>query len=81
MRTLLSISLAAYLTLPSSTPPDEINRLDDCIQKRFVARTAFGMERVARLDFHGVRLFRPENVTEQSLKMSASFSASSSRRF
>jgi len=67
MRTLLSISLAAYLTLPLNTPPEEINRLDDCIQKRFVARTAFGMERVARLDFHGVRLFRPENVTEQSV--------------
>lgn len=67
MRTLISISLAAYLTLPVNTPPDEINRLDDCIQKRFVARTAFGMERVARLDFHGIRLFRPENATEQSV--------------
>jgi len=67
MRTLISISLASYLTLPVNTPPDEINRLNECIQQRFLDRKAFGMQRVARSDYHDLRLFQPENATEQSL--------------
>jgi len=67
MRTLISISLAGSLTFAVNSPPEEINRLDECIQKRFLDRKAFGMERVARLDYHGVRLFRPENATEQAV--------------
>jgi hypothetical protein len=67
MRTIFLISLAAHMTLPVSTIPDEINQLDECIQKRFGARTVLGMERVARMDYHGVRQFRAENATEQSV--------------
>jgi hypothetical protein len=67
MRTLILISLAAHLTLPVNTTPDEINRLDECIQKRFHDRKTFGMERIGTLDFHGIRRFHPENATEQAV--------------
>ncbi len=65
MRTLILISLAAHLTLPLATDLPELNQLDECIQRRFFDRNAFGMERMAPLRVHGVRQFRPENVTEQ----------------
>jgi hypothetical protein len=66
MRTLILVSLAAHLTLPVNTMPDEVNRLDECIQHRFLDRKAFGMQRVA-MQVHGLRQFRPENATEQAV--------------
>jgi hypothetical protein len=68
MRILILVSLAAHFTLPLATPePDELNRLDDCIQRRFLARTTFGMGRVLPDQFRGVRQFRPENADEQAV--------------
>jgi len=68
MRLLILASLAAHLTLPITAPePGELNRLDDCIQRRFLARTTFGMGRILPNQFHGVRQFHPENTTEQAV--------------
>jgi hypothetical protein len=68
MRTLILTTLAAHLTLPVTTPaPSELNQLNDCIQRRFLARTAFGMQRILPNQFHGVRQFRPENAAEQAV--------------
>lgn len=67
MRTLILISLAAHLTLPENPEPSGINQLDQCIQKRFLDRTAFGMSRIATLDYHGARKFRAENAAEQAV--------------
>jgi hypothetical protein len=47
--------------------PAEISRLNDCIQIRFLERKAFGMMRIAPSQFHGMRIFRPENPTEQAV--------------
>jgi hypothetical protein len=66
MRTLIMAALAAHLTFPPNQKPDELSKLNECIQHRFLARTTFGMERIA-LQFHGVRQFRPENPTEQAV--------------
>lgn len=68
MRNLILVSLAAHLTLPITAPePDELNRLNECIQRRFLARTTFGMQRILPDQFHGVHQFRPENATEQTV--------------
>jgi hypothetical protein len=67
MRALILVSLAAHLTLPVTSEPGELNRLDECIQHRFLARTTFGMGRILPDQFHGVRQFRPENATEQAV--------------
>jgi hypothetical protein len=68
MRTLILVSLAAHLTLPVAAPePGELNRLNDCIQRRFLARTTFGLGRILPDQFHGVRQFRPENADEQAV--------------
>jgi hypothetical protein len=68
MRTLILTALAAHLTLPVTTPePNELNQLNDCIQRRFLARTTFGMQRILPNQFHGVRQFRPENPAEQAV--------------
>jgi hypothetical protein len=67
MRTLILVSLAAHLTLPISSEPDDLNRLNECIQRRFLARTTFGMGRILPNQFHGVRQFHPENATEQTV--------------
>lgn len=68
MRTLILVSLTAHLTLPVTTPePNELNQLNDCIQRRFLARTTFGMNRILPNQFHGVRQFRPENAAEQAV--------------
>jgi hypothetical protein len=68
MRTLILVSLAAHLTLPVTAPePDELNRLDECIQRRFMARTTFGMSRILPNQFHGIRQFSPENAAEQAV--------------
>ncbi len=44
--------------------PEEIPQLNECIQARFLDATAFGMRRILPYEFHGVRVFRPENATE-----------------
>lgn len=62
MRTLIAVSLA-FLTLPHPAP-DELVQLDDCIHKRFLDRTSFGMSRILPRQYHGVRMFQPENATE-----------------
>jgi|SRR5580692_4171459 hypothetical protein len=68
MRTLILVSLAAHLTLPVLTPePNDLGRLNECIQRRFLARTTFGMGRILPNQFHGVRQFRPENAAEQAV--------------
>jgi len=68
MRTLILVSLAAHLTLPVTNPePADLNRLNDCIQHRFVGRAGFGMQRIVTNQFHGVPQFIPENTTEQAV--------------
>jgi hypothetical protein len=47
--------------------PDELSQLNECIQHRFQDRTSFGMRRILPNQFHGVRLFRPENPTERAV--------------
>ncbi|HEV2689917.1 MAG TPA: hypothetical protein VGV35_15265 [Bryobacteraceae bacterium] len=66
MRTLILIALAAH-TFPPKQAPDELSRLNECIQHRFQDRTSFGMRRILPFQFHGVRQFRPENATEQAV--------------
>jgi hypothetical protein len=72
MRMLLLLSLSA--TLFGATPltikttePVEISRLNDCIQRRFLDRKAFGMMRISPSQFHGRGIFQPENPTEQAV--------------
>lgn len=68
MRTTLFLAaLAARLTIPQLHEPDELRQLNDCIQKRFQDRKAFGMLRIIPDQFHGVRQFRPENPAEQAV--------------
>lgn len=45
----------------------DISRLHSCIQLRFMDRTTFGMRRILPLEYHGIRDFRPENTTEESV--------------
>jgi hypothetical protein len=47
--------------------PDQILRLDDCIQHRFLDAKAFGMRRILPMPYHGVQVFQPENKTEQAI--------------
>jgi hypothetical protein len=63
MRTLI-LFLAAHLPIHA---PVEINRLNDCIQNRFLARTTFGMSRIVSNGFHGVGQFQPEDPTERTI--------------
>jgi hypothetical protein len=67
MRTLILTALAAHLTFPPTPEPDELTQLNECIQRRFLARTTFGMGRILPNQYHGVRQFRPENATEQAV--------------
>jgi hypothetical protein len=57
------LAAAAPLTIPKAVP-NEITRLDECIQIRFLDRKAFGMSRIALPSFHGMRVFQPENPAE-----------------
>jgi hypothetical protein len=57
------LATAASPTIPKDIP-NEITRLDECIQIRFLDRKAFGMSRIAVPSFHGMRVFRPENPAE-----------------
>ncbi len=61
----LSITVLAFAAPPTIkiAAPSEITRLDEYIQSRFLDRKAFGMNRIAT-EFHGMRMFRPENPAE-----------------
>src|SRR5437868_10941801 len=52
---------------PHNSEPAEISQLDECIQKRFLSTRTFGMSRVLPNQFHGVRVFQPEDDTERAL--------------
>ena len=67
MRTLIAVTLATHLMFPPHPVPDPIARLDDCIQKRFLDRTSFGMMRILPNQYHGVRQFQPENPAERAV--------------
>jgi hypothetical protein len=73
MRPLALLYLTATLTLSAAAPPvikpstpTEISRLDECIQIRFLDRRTFGINRMG-VGAHGMRMFQPENPTEQSI--------------
>jgi hypothetical protein len=57
----------ALLTLSALPAPEEIARLNECIQARFHDRKAFGMQRILPRQYHGIRTFQPENPTEQAV--------------
>ncbi len=74
MRTLILSSFTAIAAVLIAAPlarldsvPDEISRLDNCIQLRFLDTKAFGMSRILPMQFHGIRTFQPENATERSV--------------
>lgn len=54
--------------LPATRNPEfeELSRLNECIQTRFLSRTSFGMNRIAA-QHHGARTFHPENAGESAL--------------
>jgi hypothetical protein len=70
MITLLSLNAILLAAAPPptfrTTVPNEIARLDDCIQTRFLDRKAFGMMRISPSQFHGRGIFQPENPTEHA---------------
>jgi hypothetical protein len=61
------MTAAGRLGKPVDGEPEEIARFNDCIQKRFLGRKTLGMQRVAPMTDHDLRLFVPENPTEQTL--------------
>ena len=65
---LLSVlpSNAGHLPATRNTEFEELSRLNECIQTRFLSRTSFGMSRIAvpSMAYHGQRMFHPENPTE-----------------
>src|SRR5262249_29207299 len=61
-----AVLIAAPLARLDSVP-DEISRLDNCIQLRFLDAKAFGMRRILPQEFHGVRTFEAENATERAV--------------
>jgi hypothetical protein len=70
MLLLLSISATLFAATPltiKTAEPIEISRLNDCIQRRFLDRKAFGMMRISPSQFHGRGIFQPENPTEQAV--------------
>ena len=74
MRMIISVSfIALAAVLIAATParldsiPDEISRLDECIQLRFLDAKAFGMRRILPMQYHGLRTFQPENATERAV--------------
>ncbi len=74
MRTLTLASFTAIAAVLIAAPlarldsaPDEISRLDNCIQLRFLDTKAFGMSRILPMQFHGIRTFQPENATERAV--------------
>src|SRR6266550_7688676 len=77
MRLLTTMSFTALATAliaaspsrlePHNSEPAEISRLDECIQRRFLSTKTFGMSRVLPNQFHGLRVFQPENATERAI--------------
>jgi hypothetical protein len=77
MRTLTALLTSVFLisTLTTASPHDpgvvielpDISRLHTCIEIRFVDRTTFGMKRILPREHQGIRDFRAENTTEQSI--------------
>jgi hypothetical protein len=74
MRLILFVLFTAIAAVLMAAPlarldsvPDEISRLDNCIQLRFLDAKAFGMRRILPLEFHGVRTFQPENGAERAV--------------
>jgi hypothetical protein len=67
MRTTIFVLLAALaaVLMARNPDPDEISRLDECIQRRFLGIDTFGMRRVLPMEYHGVRVFQPANPTER----------------
>jgi hypothetical protein len=55
---------AAHLPPTRNTELEELSRLNQCIQARFLSRTSFGMSRIALPQYHGLRTFQPENPNE-----------------
>jgi hypothetical protein len=75
MRTPIFVSLAALAAILTGAAParldslrnpdaDEISRLDECIQRRFLGMDTFGMSRV---QYHGIGIFQPGNATEKAV--------------
>ena len=69
MRLLLFVLFTVPIAAPArlDTVPDEISRLDECIQLRFLDAKAFGMRRILPMQYHGLRSFVPENATERAV--------------
>jgi hypothetical protein len=82
MRTITALLISTFLTSPflistlgagSLHDPatvielPDISRLHTCIEIRFVDRTTFGMKRILPREHQGIRDFRAENATEQSI--------------
>ncbi|HTM51091.1 MAG TPA: hypothetical protein VL285_20485 [Bryobacteraceae bacterium] len=64
---LASLTAAAAILPPALSVPPEIDRLDQCIQNRFLDARAFGMRRILPMQYHGIRLFQPENEAERAV--------------
>jgi hypothetical protein len=62
---ILAVAAPRDLNRVSELP--DIARLHSSIQLRFLDRTAFGMSRILPNQHRGIREFRPENATEQSI--------------
>jgi len=68
MRTIFVLSYMAFASIsPTQSTPEVITRLDGCIQRRFGDTRAFGMRRILPNEYHGVRLFQPENAAEREV--------------
>jgi len=78
MRALIGITISAvaamliyaapgHLGSLRNSEPEEISRLNESIQKRFLDRTSFGMSRILPNQYHGIRTFQPENPTESAI--------------
>src|SRR2546423_585828 len=63
MRT-ITLALLAVLT---SSDPEPITRLDECMQTRFLDTGRFGMKRILPMEYHGLRTFEPENAMEKTV--------------
>ena len=63
----VSLTALAAVLLARNPDPDEISRLDECIQRRFLGIDTFGMRRVLPMEYHGVRVFQPANPTERAV--------------
>ena len=68
MRRIIAVTIAVVVGAAARyQDPDVISSLHECIQLRFLDRTAFGMRRILPFGYHGIRIFQPENQTEQTV--------------